>query len=111
MPHVPGLDCYAYRVESDAGTMACSGDTMMCDALAPIAEGADVFVVECSCWGENCGPHLNPNDILALRKQISPSTKFVLTHIGGGEAPKAIMDAGILADDFERMTIGGSHVG
>lgn len=109
VPHVPGLECFAYRVESAAGIVAYSGDTMMCDALVPLADGADVFVVECSCWGEHCGPHLNPKDILSLRGQISPKTTFVLTHIGAGEAPAALTDAGILiADDFGRMTIGGA---
>jgi len=106
VPHVPGLQCYAYRVEGAMGTLAYSGDTTMCDALAPLAEGSDVFVCECSCWAENCGPHLNPNDIMRLRADISPATKFVLTHIGAGEAPARITDAGILiADDLKTMRV------
>jgi ribonuclease BN (tRNA processing enzyme) len=106
VPHVPGLECYAYRVEGEMGSLAYSGDTMMCDALAPLADGTDVFVCECSCWGENCGPHLNPNDILRLRADIAPATKFVLTHIGAGEAPKRITDAGILiADDLKTVRV------
>jgi ribonuclease BN (tRNA processing enzyme) len=104
--HVPDLDCYAYRVETPDGSISYSGDTVMCDALVPIADGTDVFVVECSCWGEQCGPHLSPRDILSLRKQIGPSTKFILTHIGGGEAPKAIAEAGIMiADDLKTVRI------
>ena len=103
--HVPELECFAFRFTSNDGTVAYSGDTMMCDALVPIADGADVFVVECSCWDEQCGPHLSPKDILALRKQISARTKFVLTHIGGGQAPRAIADAGILiADDLKTLS-------
>jgi len=104
--HVADLDCFAYRVTCDAGTVSYSGDTVMCDALVPIAEGSDVFVCECSCWGENCGPHLNPGDILDLRARISPETTMVLTHIGGGAAPQAIIDAGILiADDLQTLRI------
>jgi ribonuclease BN (tRNA processing enzyme) len=104
--HVPGLEAFGYRVEIDGQTIAYSGDTVMCDALVPLADGADVFVVECSCWGEQCGPHLNPKDILALRAQISPRTKFVLTHIGAGEAPREIVDAGILiADDLKTISL------
>ena len=106
VPHVPGLQCYAYRVEGEMGSVAYSGDTLMCDALAPLADGADVFVCECSCWGDNCGPHLNPNDIMRLRADIAPSTKFVLTHIGAGEAPRRITDAGILiADDLQSVRV------
>ena len=104
--HVDGLECFGYRVETPDGTIAYSGDTVMCDPLVPLADGADVFVVECSCWGDQCGPHLNPKNILDLRAQISPSTKFVLTHIGAGEAPAAITDAGILiADDLKTISI------
>jgi hypothetical protein len=78
---------------------------MMTDALPDLADGTDVFVCECSCWGENCGPHLNPKDIMSLRGTISAHTQFVLTHIGGGEAPQMIKTAGILiADDFEHMS-------
>jgi ribonuclease BN (tRNA processing enzyme) len=102
--HVDGLECFGYRVQTEHGIIAYSGDTMMCDALVPLADGADVFVVECSCWGDHCGPHLTPADILELRRRIRPSTKFVLTHIGGGEAPQAIHDAGIvIADDLKTV--------
>lgn len=104
--HVPDLDCFAYRVATPDGVLAYSGDTMMCEPLVPLADGADAFVVECSCWGEQCGPHLSPRDILALRAQISPHTRFILTHIGGGEAPRALLDAGILiADDLTTLRI------
>lgn len=104
--HVPNLEAFGYRVEVDGYTIAYSGDTMMCDALAPLAEGADVFVVECSCWGDQCGPHLSPRDIMTLRKAIAPTTRFVLTHIGAGDAPRELTDAGILiADDLKTITI------
>ncbi len=102
--HVSNLESYAYRVEVDSRSLAYSGDTVMCPPLVPLADGADVFVVECSCWGEQCGPHLNPRNIMELREKISPQTKFVLTHIGGGEAPPMIHDAGILiADDLQTL--------
>lgn len=104
--HVPNLEAFAYRVTIDGGTIAYSGDTIMCDPLVPLADGADVFVCECSCWGDQCGPHLSPKDIMALRAKISPETKFILTHIGAGEAPAMLTDAGILiADDFKTISL------
>jgi ribonuclease BN (tRNA processing enzyme) len=104
--HVPDLECFAFRVQCEAGTVSYSGDSVMCDALVPIADKSDVFVCECSCWGENCGPHLNPKNILDLRAQISPETTMVLTHIGAGAAPQAIIDAGILiADDLQTLRV------
>jgi len=72
----------------------------------PLADGADVFVVECSCWGEHCGPHLNPKNILELRERITARTKFILTHIGGGAVPQPLLDAGILvADDLKTISV------
>jgi len=104
--HVSDLECYGYRVEIGDRTIAYSGDTVMCDALVPLADGADVFVVECSCWGDQCGPHLSPKDILTLRAQVSASTRFVLTHIGAGEVPAALTDAGIVvAEDLKTIVI------
>ncbi len=104
--HVDDLECFAYRVQTPDGIIAYSGDTIMCPPLVPIATGTDAFVVECSCWGDQCGPHLTPKDILVLRQQVSASTKFILTHIGAGEAPQSITDAGILiADDLETIRV------
>jgi ribonuclease BN (tRNA processing enzyme) len=102
VPHVPGLECFAFRAECDGATIAYSGDTLMCDQLVDVADESDVFVVECSCWEEQCGPHLAPPDILALRQRISARTPFILTHIGPGETPQALLDAGVLvADDLK----------
>lgn len=85
--HAEGMECFGYRVELHGRTLAYSGDTRMCDALVPLAEGADVFVVECSCWDDACGPHLSPNDIRTLRARVAPATSFLLTHVAGGEGP------------------------
>lgn len=104
--HVPDLEAFAYRVEVDGRTIAYTGDSSMCDALTPLATGADVLVAECSCWTETCGAiHLTPANILALHKELGLGTQIVLTHIGAGQAPGAIADAGILiADDLQTIT-------
>ena len=104
--HVPNLDAFGYRVEIDGKVLAYSGDSRMCPPLVPLADGADVFVCECSCWGDNCGPHLNPAQVLQLRHQISAKTKFILTHIGAGDAPQPLLDAGMLvADDLATIVV------
>jgi len=100
-----GLQAFGYRATVDGRTIAYSGDTVMCDALIPLADGADVFVAECSCWGDRCGSHLAPKGILELRRRISSETRFVLTHVSAGEAPHAITEAGILiAEDLQTLT-------
>ncbi|MGH8519792.1 MAG: MBL fold metallo-hydrolase, partial [Panacagrimonas sp.] len=105
--HVPNLEAFGYRVSIDGRTIAYSGDTAMCDALVPLADGADAFVLECSCWNDRCGPiHLTPDDVLSLRAQISKSTKFIITHMAGGDAPQELVDAGVLvAEDLTTIVI------
>lgn len=105
--HVPDLEAFGFRVKMDGMTLAYTGDSSLCDALVPLADGADVFVAECSCWNETCGPiHLTPNNILLLRTKISQHTKFILTHIGAGEAPAAIANTGIMiADDLKTIVV------
>lgn len=105
--HVPDLDSFAFRVTVDGYTIAYTGDTTYCDALVALADGADVLVTECSCWTEACGAiHMTPDSVLRLRAAISPSTRIIVTHIGAGEAPQAIIDAGILiADDLKTIRL------
>ena len=105
--HVPDLESFGFRVDIGGATLAYTGDSALCDALVPLADGADVFVAECSCWTDTCGPiHLTANNILELRRKISPTTQFILTHIGAGEPPPSIAEAGILiADDLKTIRV------
>ncbi len=101
--HAEGLACFGYRARLGDRTLSYSGDTVMCDALLPLAEGADVFVVECSCWDNGCGPHLSPADIVELRRRIAPSTRFVLTHLDAGNG--RLGDGYTLAEDLATVTL------
>jgi ribonuclease Z len=108
VPHVAGLECFAYRVTTDGGTVAYSGDSRMADVLVPLANDADAFVVECSCWDDDCGPHIAPHELLELHRRVTPTTQFVVTHMGAGDAPKQLRDAGMLfPDDLQTVHING----
>lgn len=97
--HVSDLDCYGFRVQVDGRMVAYSGDAVLCDALVALGEGADVFVVECSCWDAACGPHLRPSDIVELRRRISPRTTFILTHLDAGSVDLDLENV-LVAEDF-----------
>lgn len=97
--HVSDFECYGFRVQVDGRTVAYSGDAVLCDALVALGEGADVFVVECSCWDAACGPHLRPSDIVELRKRISPRTTFILTHLDAGSVDLDLENV-LVAEDF-----------
>jgi ribonuclease BN (tRNA processing enzyme) len=98
--HASSLECFGYRVQVEGRTIAYSGDLGVADTAYGLADGADIFVVECSCWEPDCGPHLNPQDIRALRKAIPPSTVFILTHLDAGQGDLGGLDGIILAEDF-----------
>jgi ribonuclease Z len=44
--HEPIEDAVGYRIETPDGVVAISGDTIVCDEMAALAEGADVVVYE-----------------------------------------------------------------
>jgi len=101
--HVDGLECFGYRAEVDGRIVAYSGDSVYCEPLVELADGADVFVVECSCWEDTCGPHLGPNEIRELRRRLGPRTTFILTHLDGGVAELDIENV-LVADDLAQFS-------
>jgi ribonuclease BN (tRNA processing enzyme) len=102
--HVPELECFGFRARVGGRTLAYSGDSVLCDPLVELAEGADVFVVECSCWGDACGPHLSPQDIRELRRRLGPAPTFILTHLDEGRPDLGIENV-LLADDLARFSL------
>jgi ribonuclease BN (tRNA processing enzyme) len=101
--HVPELTCFGYRAGIGGRTLAYSGDSNFCDALVDIGQGADVYVVECACWDDDCGPHMGPSDIRELRRRLGPETPFVLTHLSPG-APDIGVENTTVASDLGRLT-------
>ena len=101
--HVEDFPCFGFRAQVGGRTIAYSGDTVMCDALVDLAAGADVFVVECSCWEGTCGPHLCPDDIRELRRRLGPTPQFLLTHLDAGERDLGIENT-VAATDFGRYS-------
>ena len=102
--HVDELDCFGFRVEAGGRTIAYSGDSTYCEALYELAKGADVFVVECSCWGDACGPHLNPANIRELRRRLGPTPTFILTHMDAGVGDLDIENV-LFAEDLARFSL------
>ena len=102
--HVPGLECFGFRAQVAGRTIAYSGDSVLCDPLLELAEGADLFVVECSCWEGGCGPHLGPEEIRELRRRLGPRPTFILTHLDGGQADLGVENL-LVAEDLGRFSL------
>ena len=102
--HVPELQCFGFRAQAGGRTIAYSGDSTLCDALVALAEGADIFVVECSCWKDACGPHLSLKDIRELRRRLGPQPTFILTHLAAGQ-PDLDIENVLVAEDLARFRL------
>jgi ribonuclease BN (tRNA processing enzyme) len=82
MNHVTDtMRAFGYRVQIEGKTIAYTGDTMFCDELVELGDGADVYVVDCT-YSEGSGPeHMGIDDVKVIREHISPATTMVLTHL------------------------------
>jgi ribonuclease BN (tRNA processing enzyme) len=100
MNHVRGkLECFGYRVPIGGKTIAYTGDTMFCEEIFQLAEGADVLVLDCT-YGEGGGPeHMGMDDLRVIRKRVAAETAIVLTHLNG-EPDIAGLENVIAARDF-----------
>ena len=99
------LDCFGYRVDLDGRIVAYTGDTIMCDGVRELARGADVLVIDCSCWGGPCEHHMSLEEVRRFRKEVPLTTTFVLTHLDVGEPPPLDMEGMIIAEDFATIRV------
>ncbi len=83
----PWLESLAYRVDSDGGSIMFAGDTGLCESVSKLAQGTDIFVV--NCWDhqdtmEKNGETPGQTGTLdaARMAQKSGAKKLILTHTG-----------------------------
>src|SRR3990172_10035119 len=100
MDHVKdSMHAFGYRASINGKTIAYTGDTMFCDEIFELAEGADVLVVDCT-YSEGGGPeHMGMDDLRVIRKRVAAETTIILTHLNG-EPEVAGVDSLIAARDF-----------
>lgn len=87
--HEPVLPAVGYRVETPDGVVVITGDTLVCDEVAALAEGADVLVYEALRFGVVTSE--SPNafirdyhaDTVLIGKQAADlgTPTLVLTHL------------------------------
>ncbi len=71
---------YAYRIETEDRVIAYSGDTEWTDTLTEVAQGADLFVIECYAYDKPIRYHLNLKTIEQNLARFG-ARKLVLTHM------------------------------
>jgi ribonuclease BN (tRNA processing enzyme) len=78
--HPSGAPSTAVRLSDGNVTLAYSGDTEWTDALLPIADGADLFIVECSGYAGRIPYHLTW-EILKSRLPDLRARRIMITHM------------------------------
>ncbi|MDQ0503863.1 MBL fold metallo-hydrolase [Xanthobacter agilis] len=79
--HAAGAPATALRLSDGQGTLAFSGDTAWTDALGPIADGADLFICECSAFDDAPAGHMSYR-ALATHRAALAARRILLTHMG-----------------------------
>jgi ribonuclease BN (tRNA processing enzyme) len=99
---VDSMQAFGYRVKIDGKTVAYTGDTMFCEEIFQLAEGADVLVVDCT-YTDGSGPeHMGIDDVRAIRKRLPADITMVLTHLTGKPLLNGLANT-ILAEDLKTL--------
>ncbi len=78
--HQSGAPSTAVRLAHGGRVLAYSGDTEWTDALIPIADGADLFVIECYDYDRNLSGHMSFARLQEKRAQLR-ARRIMLTHM------------------------------
>jgi ribonuclease BN (tRNA processing enzyme) len=78
--HFSGAPSTALRISDGKQIISYSGDTQWTDALLPIANGADLFVVECYDYDRELPAHMNWTTI-KRRLADFKARRVMLTHM------------------------------
>jgi ribonuclease BN (tRNA processing enzyme) len=78
--HFSGAPSTALRVTDGRKIFAYSGDTQWTEALLPVANGADLFMVECYEYEREFSGHMNWKTIRA-RKADFAARRVMVTHM------------------------------
>jgi ribonuclease BN (tRNA processing enzyme) len=95
VPHPSGAPSTAVRISNGIVTMAYSGDTDWTDALLPIADGAELFIIECSSYAGRIPWHMSWKTLKPRLSELR-ARRIMVTH----------MDATVLAHLDEIRTAG-----
>jgi ribonuclease BN (tRNA processing enzyme) len=75
------MQAMGYRVSINGKTVAYTGDTMFCEEIFQLGEGADVLVIDCTYTEGEAGPeHMGLNDAREIRRRLPQDTTIILTH-------------------------------
>jgi ribonuclease BN (tRNA processing enzyme) len=94
------MDAFGYKARIGGKTVAYTGDTMYCEEIYKLGDGADVLVVDCT-YTDGSGPeHMGLDDVKVIRGRLSKATKMVLTHMSGTPVLNGLANT-LVAEDLK----------
>ena len=78
--HQSGAPSTAVRLSDGRTVLAYSGDTEWTDALIPIADGADLFIIECYDYSRSLTGHMNFATLQEKRAALR-AKRILITHM------------------------------
>ena len=78
--HTPGAQAHGIRVEVDGRIVAYSGDTEWTEALAVLADGADLFICESYSFDQRVRYHCDYQTLASHRAELR-CRRMILTHL------------------------------
>jgi ribonuclease BN (tRNA processing enzyme) len=102
--HAAGAPCFSLRIECDGKIVTYSGDTEWTERLVLAAQGADLFICECSSYERPLKGHL---DYKTLRPQLDRigAKRVILTHMNPDMIARRLALAHETASDGTIVTL------
>lgn len=110
--HQSGAPSTAVRLSDGSATLAYSGDTEWTDVLIPIADGADLFIVECYNYDQQVAGHMAWT-VLRQKLDLLRAGSIMITHMNATMLARTAeaQAAGVLvAQDGMQLDIGQAGV-
>ena len=82
--HVPALRCFGFSAAIAGRKLAYSGDSVICDGLLKLVDGAEVIVVDCS--HDDDPVHLRQSDLPAVIASAPEEATTIVSHVDDARA-------------------------
>jgi ribonuclease BN (tRNA processing enzyme) len=102
--HAAGAPCFSLRIECDGKIVTYSGDTEWTERLVLAAQGADLFICECSSYERPLKGHLDYKTLQPRLDRIG-AKRVILTHMNPDMIARRLALAHETASDGTIVTL------
>lgn len=105
--HQSGAPSTAVRIERGGKVLGYSGDTEWTDALIPVADGADLFIMECYDYSRDLPGH-SSFAMIRRKRSVLRARRIMLTHMNPTmlqRTGEAVSEGFLVAEDGLSLAI------